>query len=517
MPDPSSFWSIFQGRARVEGPLDLKLSAREGPALAAKLRQAYYWIVNNAIIAPYYDIEFGETGASKFAFPNGDTVKLPTEASYCSYVLLPLLTFATRRRALLVGGPGKGKTATAVLMGILAGYSYDEVRRSVQHGHPQLTIADLIGTPLPSAMMGAKSLEEVTVSWRRWLTMRVKIVDEYNRIPTKTQSALLSLMAEGYAEMFDQVVEAKDAAWFLTANDDVGGGTFQVIEALKDRIDLTIKAMPFNSRFLGQLLARVEHGTDPNELVPTDIVFAPEELDRMRKEIRAVPIPSPVLRRLEFFVGQLEFCQRASVQFEYKNKDTLRLANIPLAQVCNEQCPLDKTRHICAQTQQGLSVRSFQTILDLAKSMAYFRGRSDHGEPEVTVQDLRQVIPFALHEKITPNASGDYFQQESNRRLLSDKIAWIRTMFDMALGTYEQLGRDKTNPAQELAEELDKGLEGVAAATIEKRMKEAQALIALAARQGELTPYVYEDLVRLKSIFMRYQNQLLWLRGQGGG
>lgn len=510
-PEWSSLVSrLFQGRATAEGPLDLKLSAREGPTLAAKLRQAYYWIVNNAIIAPYYDIEFGEQKAPAFSFPNGDTVRLPTEASYCSYVLLPLLTLATRRRALLVGGPGKGKTATAILMGILAGYTYQDVRRSVQHGHPQLTIADLLGTPLPSAMMEARALEEVKVSWRRWLTMRVKIVDEYNRIPTKTQSALLSLMAEGYAEMFDQVVEARDAAWFLTANDDVGGGTFQVIEALKDRIDLTIKAMPFNSRFLSTLLTRVESGIDPNEVVPRDIVFSPEELDELRKEIRAVPIPAPVLRRLEFFVGQLEFCQRASVHFEYKNKDTLRLAGIPLAQVCNEQCPLDKTKHLCAQTQQGLSVRSFQTILDLAKSMAYLRS-----SPEVSIQDLRQVIPFALHEKITPNSSGDFFQIDAHRALLSDKIAWIRRMFDDALARYDQLDRDRNDGAHRLAEELDKGLEGVPAKQIEQRMKEVQALIQKSAKQGELAPWVYEDLIRLKSIYMRYQNQLLWLRGQG--
>ena len=84
MAEPTDFLSIFRGRARVDGNLDLKLSSREGASLPAKLRQAYYWIVNNAIIAPYYDIEFGEAGASSFAFPNGDSVKLPSEASFCS-------------------------------------------------------------------------------------------------------------------------------------------------------------------------------------------------------------------------------------------------------------------------------------------------------------------------------------------------------------------------------------------------------------------------------------------------
>jgi len=180
--------------------------------------------------------------------------------------------------------------------------------------------------------------------------------------------------------------------------------------------------------------------------------------------------------------------------------------------VCNEQCPLDKTKHLCAQTQQGLSVRSFQTILELAKALAYLRSS---GPSEVTVQDLRQVIPFALHEKITPNAGGDFFQVESNRALLSDKIAWIRKMFDDALATFDQIDRDRNDPALRLAEELDRGLEGVPAKQIEQRMNEVQALIKKATKQGELAPWVYEDLIRLKAIYMRYQNQLLWLRGQG--
>jgi len=511
---PSLFSELFKGRAKVDADLDLHLSDRAGDGLSDKLRQAYYWIVNNAVIAPYYDIQYGERDSATFRFPAGDEVVLPTKASYSSYVLLPLLTLATRRRALLVGGPGKGKTMTAILMGILAGYSHEDVRRSVQHGHPQLTITDLLGTPLPSAMMEATELEDVKVSWRRWLTMRVKIVDEYNRIPTKTQSALLSLMAEGYAEMFDQVVEASKSAWFLTANDDEGGGTFAVIEALKDRIDLTIKAMPFNSRYLPLLLERIESGQDPAGLVPTEIVFTPQELDTMRDEIRAVPIPAPVLRRLEFFVGQTEFCQRASIRFEYKNKDTLRLAGTSVSAVCNEDCPLDKTRHICAQSLQGVSVRGFQTILDIAKALAWFRAGS---KAEVTVQDLRQLVPFALHEKLVPNAAGDFFASDANRPLVHDKIAWIRRMFDMTLGTYDQLGRDDKDDVARLADELEtEGLEGVKASVIDKRMNKVAAEIRRLVRQGELAPYVYEDLVRLKAVYMRYQNQLNWLRGSDG-
>ena len=88
-------------------------------------------------------------------------------------------------------------------MGVLAGYPVREVRRAMQHGHPQMTIADLLGTPLPADLVTAQKADDIRIAWRRWLSMRVKIIDEYNRIPTRTQSALLTVMGDNYAEMLD--------------------------------------------------------------------------------------------------------------------------------------------------------------------------------------------------------------------------------------------------------------------------------------------------------------------------
>jgi hypothetical protein len=98
--------------------------------------------------------------------------------------------------------------------------------------------------------------------------MRVKIIDEYNRIPTRTQSALLTVMGDGYAELLDHIYECPESAWYLTANDDQGGGTYQVIEALRDRIDVIVQALAFNPRFLGDLLSRIEDDLRPEEVVP---------------------------------------------------------------------------------------------------------------------------------------------------------------------------------------------------------------------------------------------------------
>ena len=135
-----------------------------------------------------------------------------------------------------------------------------------------MTIADLLGNPLPPTL-SAQEHGRIQIAWRKWLGMRVKIIDEYNRIPTRTQSALLTVMADNYAEMLDQVYECPEAAWYLTANDDAGGGTYQVIEALRDRIDIVVKALHFNTRFLGELLARIEEDIKPEEVVPPEVIF----------------------------------------------------------------------------------------------------------------------------------------------------------------------------------------------------------------------------------------------------
>lgn len=494
---------LFGTSAPAEGTHDVDL--------AEKLRQAYFWVVNHAIISPHYDVEFSAgPGTPETSFRLGDSkalLTLPSDQSYSSFVLLPLLTFAVRGRCLLIGGPGRGKTASAVLMGVLAGYPIQDVRRAMQHGHPQLTVSDMFGTPLPKDLVQADSLADVDVAWRSWLGMRVKIVDEYNRIPTRTQSALLTVLADGYVEVFDQFYETGESAWYLTANDDAGGGTYQVVEALRDRIDVVVHALPFNNRFLGDLVARAEQGIHPERAVPESIVFDDAQHERLHREVTAVRIERPVRRRLEFFASQLELLEGSAWQFEYRTKDTARLAGIDPHLVARSDTGRDRLSDIGSQTLNGLSVRALQSLVAYAKAMAYFRGRTSVG-----LDDLRAVLPFVLHDKLVPDQQSTVFDDVEREPLRSDRVSWIRTMFDDACAQYDAYGLDRDDPVGEVLDQVQAGLDSLGEDVVLDRMRRIEQILAGWEGAGKLHGHVYEDALVLKYAHQRYTNYLSWLR-----
>ncbi len=477
-------------------------------ALDEKLRQAYFWIVNTAIISPHYDVEYHEGPSQTYTFGDSATkVTLPSGQSYSSFVLLPLLNFAVRRRCVLVGGPGRGKTASAILMGILAGYSLREVRRAIQHGQPQMTIADLLGNPLPADLIGARSMDAVKIAWRKWLEMRVRIIDEYNRIPTRTQSALLTIMADNYAEILDQIYECPEGAWYLTANDDVGGGTYQVIEALRDRIDIVVKALPFNTRFFSELVARIEDGVQPESCVPPQIIFTVAEVDRMEAEVLEVAFPPPLRRRLEFFASQFEFCESGGEQLEYKAKDTVKLAAVEIGTLLAQESGKDRLRDLGQQTKNGLSVRALMTALVFVKAMAFFRG-----EREVALEDMRQVLPFVLHDKLVQNPDAPFFDLPENAVYRIDKNSWIRKLFDLACAEYDRLDLDRDDPLAALEAEFARGLEGLPEAETRGRLTRIERVLGDWARSRKLYGHIYDDVVKLKYLHQRYTNYLRWVK-----
>jgi MoxR-like ATPase len=494
-----------------DGPIGVAESkVGEAPALDEKLRQAYFWIVNNAIISSHYDIEFNESTPQRFNIGDSRSVlTLPSAQSYSSYVLLPLLTFATRSKCLFVGGPGRGKTASAILMGVLAGYPVKDVKRAMQHGHPQMTIADLLGNPLPADLVAAQSMEEIRIAWRNWLPMRVKIIDEYNRIPTRTQSALLTVMGDNYAEVLNHIFECPDSAWYLTANDDQGGGTYQVIEALRDRIDVIVQALSFNPRFLGDLLLRIESHVKPEDIVPREIIFSSEEIDQMVAEVRAISVPEHVRRRLEFFCSQFELFEAAGEQFEYKTKDTARLSRQDWGLIVSADQGRDRLKDLGCQTLNGLSVRNLMTLLTFAKALSYFRG-----EGEVSLEDVRQILPFVLNDKLHPDVDAPFFALPENAAFRVDRLSWLRNLFDLSNEEFDRLDLDRNDPVGDMADEFSQGLDGLSEREVRSRLMNIERIIGEYGKGRKLYGHLYDDLLKLKYLHQRYTNYLLWLQSR---
>lgn len=478
-----------------------------GRGLDEKLRQAYFWISNVAIISPFYDIEYPGENEKSFRFgDSGVELSLPSDQSYSSFVLIPLLNLVTRGKCLIVGGPGRGKTATSVLMGLLAGYSKTAVMQAIQHGQPQMTISDLLGHPLPADMVKAESTEDIRIAWRKWLGMRVKIIDEYNRIPTRTQSALLTVLADNYAEIFDQVYECPDAAWYLTANDDAGGGTYQVIEALKDRIDVVIRAFHFNTRFIEDLQRRIELKFKPEAMIPEEIVFSETEIEEINKKIRQVKIQAPIRKRIEFFCRQFEFFEPASTKLEYMTKDTAKLSGIDMRTLFSKETGKDKVRDLGTQTHNGVSVRKIMTLLTYAKALAYFRGLG-----EVELEDVRQILPFVFHDTLAQHLESPFFDQQGYEKYRVDRIEWLRKLFDLSCDEYVSLNLDADDPIDQFEEQFQKGLDNVPLKEIDRRLFEIEQQLDRWSKEKKLHTYLADDILKLKYYHQRYSNYKRWL------
>lgn len=504
--------ATFDIAALASGPFGNSDTTAEDAAVALdeKLRQAYFWIANHAVISPHYDIEYNLTAPPPLHFGDSQTpLYLPTDQSYSSFILLPLLTFASRRKCLFIGGPGRGKTASALLMGLLGGYSPRTVKRAMQHGHSQMTVADLLGNPMPMDLMQAEQESDIRISWRSWLDMRIKIIDEYNRIPTRTQSALLTVMGDNYAEMFNQIHECPPAAWYLTANDDHGGGTYTVIEALKDRIDVVVRALPFNPRFLDELLIRIEQGVDPADHMPQALQFSDTEMDQMEQAIRAIGFPPALRQRLEFFASQFEFSEYSGQQFEYKSKDTSRLSDVPRHQLTGLENGRDRVADLGCQTCNGISVRGLMSVIIFTKAMAYFRGND-----EVELNDLTQILPFVLHSRLSADIDSPFFQQSENATLLSDRISWLRQMFQLSCREFERQGRHRHDEVALLKAELDQGLAGLSLKTCRKRLEKIERALKSLAVGNKLSGVVHDDAMTLKYLHQRYTNYQRWLTSQ---
>src|ERR1051326_3444309 len=125
-PHAGTVARAFDVAELYRGPVSAGTGAADpgAPPCDEKLRQAYFWIVNTAVISPHYDVEYNDGPPQSFVLGDSKSrLTLPSAQSYSSFVLLPLLTFAAGHHCLFIGGAGPGETPRGLLIGVLGGYS----------------------------------------------------------------------------------------------------------------------------------------------------------------------------------------------------------------------------------------------------------------------------------------------------------------------------------------------------------------------------------------------------------
>jgi MoxR-like ATPase len=196
-----------------------------------------------------------------------------------------LIAVLCQGHALLEGVPGIAKTLIVKALGRLLGLGFQRVQAT-----PDLMPADILGTTI--LRTGAKAGAESFSFHPGPVFTDLLLVDEINRMPPRTQAALIECMEE--RQITSDGVRRPLPAWFTvfaTQNPVDFEGTYPLPEAQLDRFLLKIHvAYPSDSEEM-QILERHHAGSGAGLLEDASIAIIPEGLlAAARAEVRSIRI-----------------------------------------------------------------------------------------------------------------------------------------------------------------------------------------------------------------------------------
>jgi hypothetical protein len=120
--------------------------------------------------------------------------------------------------------------------------------------------------------------------------------------------------------------------------------------------------------------------------------------------------------------------------------------------------------------------------------------------------DLRQIVPWVLFDKLKVNPQSAFFQKLENKVLMTDRVSWIRQLFDRAM--QQQAAYQSVRKPLLVLQQQTNALKGESTESqSQKAIAAVQRAIEDLLGKNELNGPVYEDLLRLKSIYVRALSQ----------
>jgi MoxR-like ATPase len=271
--------------------------------------------------------------------------------------LFAAIPFATARsqarigcgHVLLEGVPGVAKTLTATALSQAISARFQRIQLT-----PDLLPADILGTRVYDAKTATFRIEQGPVF------TNILLADEINRATPKTQSALLEAMQERQVTLADTTFTLEDPFWVLATQNPVEQeGVYSLPEAQLDRFSMMLRVgYPDRDEEVRMLHARPDQAIE-RRVSPADVTF-------LRGFIRdAVFVDDKIME----YIVRLGRATRAPAEAGRASLGELLVL--------------------------GMSPRSYQHVLALARVTAFL-----HGRTHVLPADVKEIYCDAARHRV---------------------------------------------------------------------------------------------------------------------
>jgi MoxR-like ATPase len=271
------------------------------------------------------------------------------------FAAIPFAASKGRARAgcghlLLEGVPGVAKTLTATTLAQAISAKFQRIQLT-----PDLLPADILGTRIYDAKTATFRIEQGPVF------TNILLADEINRATPKTQSALLEAMQERQVTLADTTFALDDPFWVLATQNPVEQeGVYTLPEAQLDRFSMMLKVgYPSEREEIGMLHVKLADTSIERRVTPADV-------NLLREYIReTVYIDEKILE----YIVRLGRATRSPGDVGRGDLRELLLI--------------------------GMSPRSYQHVLALARVTAFL-----HGRTWVLPEDVKEIFCDTARHRI---------------------------------------------------------------------------------------------------------------------
>jgi MoxR-like ATPase len=271
------------------------------------------------------------------------------------FAAIPFATARSGARAgcghiLLEGVPGVAKTLTATTLAQAIAARFQRIQLT-----PDMMPADILGTRIYDAKTATFRIEQGPVF------TNILLADEINRATPKTQSALLEAMQERQVTLADTTFPLDDPFWVLATQNPVEQeGVYTLPEAQLDRFSMMLRVgYPNAAEEVQMLHARFTEATIERRVTPADVT------------------------RLRAFI-------RDTVFVDDKIMDYI----VRLGRATRDPGEAGRP-HLAEMLTLGVSPRSYQHVLALARVTAFI-----HGRTFVLPADVKEIFVDAARHRI---------------------------------------------------------------------------------------------------------------------